>query len=57
MIRGSKIDTILTWLFMALAVAAVVCYFAFPENRLPFLYCGGAAICFRLVQYLMRFIS
>ena len=50
MIRGSKIDTILTWLFM-------VCYFAFPENRLPFLYCGGAAICFRLVQYLMRFLS
>ena len=43
MIRGSKIDTILTWLFMVLAVAAVVCYFAFPENRLPFLYCGGAA--------------
>ena len=40
MIRGSKIDTILTWLFMVLAVAAVVCYFAFPENRLPFLYCG-----------------
>ena len=55
MIRGSKIDTILTWLFMVLAVAAVVCYF--PENRLPFLYCGGAAICFRLVQYLMRFLS
>ena len=50
MIRGSKIDTILTWLFMVLAVAAVVCYFAFPENRLSFLYCGGAAICFRLVQ-------
>ena len=57
MIRGSKIDTILTWLFMVLAVAAVICYFAFPENRQPFLYCGGAAICFRLVQYLMRFIS
>lgn len=33
MIRGSKIDTILTWLFMVLAVAAVVCYFAFPENQ------------------------
>ncbi len=57
MIRGSKIDMILTWLFMVLAVAAVACYFAFPESRLPFLYCGGAAICFRLVQYLMRFIN
>lgn len=55
--RGSKIDMILTLLFMVLAVAAVICYFVFPENRLPFLYCGGAAICFRLAQYLMRFIS
>ncbi|MBQ4163133.1 MAG: hypothetical protein IJD84_09710 [Parabacteroides sp.] len=57
MTRGSKIDMILTWLFMVLAIVAVVFYFVFPENRLPFLYCGGAAICFRLVQYLMRFIS
>lgn len=54
--RGSKIDTVLTWLFMVLAVAAVICYFAFPGDRIPFLYCGGAAICFRLVQYLMRYI-
>ena len=55
--RGSKIDTILTWLFMVLAAAAIIFYFVFPDNHLPFLYCGGAAICFRLVQYLMRFIS
>lgn len=55
--RGSKIDTVLTWIFMALAVAAVVCYFALPADRTAFLYCGGAAICFRLIQYLIRFIS
>ncbi len=55
--RGSKIDTILTWLFLLLAVAAVVCYFVMPDNRVPFLYCGGAAILLRLVQYLMRFIN
>ncbi len=55
--RGSKIDMILTGLFMVLAVAAVICYFAFPENRLPFHYCGGEAICFRLVQNLMRFLN
>ena len=55
--RGSKIDSILTMLFMLLALAAVICYFAYPDNRTPFLYCGGAAICFRLVQYVMRFIG
>ena len=28
--RGSKIDMILTGLFMVLAVAAVICYFRLP---------------------------
>ena len=55
--KGSKIDLILTWLFLLLAIAAVVCYFAFSDNRVPFLYCGGAAIMLRLIQYLMRFIN
>lgn len=55
--RGNKTDTILTILFMILAVIAVVCYFVYPDNRMPFLYCGGAAICFRLVQYVLRIIG
>ena len=33
MTRGSKIDTILTWLFMVLAAAAIIFYFVFPENH------------------------
>ncbi|WP_293710598.1 hypothetical protein [uncultured Parabacteroides sp.] len=56
MIRGSKTDSILTILFMVLAAAAIICYFAVPDRHV-FLYCGGAAICFRLVQYLLRFIN
>lgn len=56
MVRGNKIDTVLTLIFLALAVAAVICYFSVTD-RTAFLYCGGAAICFRLVQYLIRFIS
>lgn len=56
MTRGSKIDSILTLLFMVLAIAAVVCYFA-VSNRAVFLSFGGAAICLRLVQYMMRFIN
>lgn len=53
--RGSKTDQILTLIFMALAIAAVICYFA-VSDRTAFLYCGGIAIVIRLVQYLMRFI-
>lgn len=55
--RGDKLDTLLTMIFMLLAIAAVVCYFAMPDNRVAFLYCGGAAILLRLIQYLMRFIK
>lgn len=56
MARGSKIDSILTLLFMVLAIAAVVCYFA-VSDRTAFLYFGGAAVCLRLIQYVMRFIN
>ncbi|SEF40279.1 hypothetical protein [Parabacteroides chinchillae] len=54
--RGSKIDEILTLLFMLLAIAAVICYFA-VNDRSVFLYCGGAAIVLRLAQYVVRFIN
>ncbi len=55
MTRGSKTDSILTILFLVLAAAAIICYFA-VDDRHAFLYLGGAAVCFRLVQYLLRFI-
>ena len=54
--RGSKIDEVLTLLFMLLAIAAVICYFA-VSDRTVFLYCGGAAIVLRLTQYVVRFIN
>lgn len=56
MTRGSKTDSILTILFLALAAAAIICYFA-VSDRHAFLYLGGAAVCFRLVQYVLRFIG
>lgn len=55
MTRGSKADEIMTLLFMLLAIAAVVCYFA-VDNKTVFLYCGSAAILLRLVQYILRFV-
>lgn len=54
--RGSRADGIITLVFMLLAIAAVVCYFA-VSDRTAFLYCGGAAIVLRLTQYVLRFIQ
>lgn len=55
MTRGSKADEIMTLLFMLLGIAAVICYFAVSDKSV-FLYCGGAAIVLRLIQYVLRFI-
>ncbi len=52
--RGSKLDEILTLLFMLLAIGAVVCYFA-VSDRIVFYSLGGAAVLLRVVQYVLRF--
>lgn len=55
--RRSPLDVVLTWIFLLLTLAAVVCYFVFPHDRSIFFICGGAAIFIRLMQYFMRFIN
>jgi hypothetical protein len=54
MMRGSRTDEIFTLLFMVLAIAAVVCFFA-VDNRTVFLILGGISVVIRLVQYALRF--
>lgn len=54
MMRGSKLDEIMTLCFMLLAVAAVICFFT--AGPTVFLSVGGVAVAVRLVQYLLRFI-
>ena len=54
--RNSKADEIFTLCFMLLSIAAVVCYFAISDKSV-FMYCGGAAILLRVVQYILRFIN
>ncbi len=56
MFRGSKFDEVLTLVFMLLAIAAVVCYFA-VSNKMIFFMLGGAAVIIRLVQYALRFFK
>ena len=52
----NKLNKVLTVLFLILAAAAIAMYFLFKDDRTLFLYCGGAAVCVRLTQYLMKFI-
>ncbi|MDL2221626.1 hypothetical protein LJC35_03625 [Parabacteroides sp. OttesenSCG-928-N08] len=53
--RGDKWDELLTALFMVLAVAAIVCFFA--ASRPVFYAVAGVAVVLRIVQYLLRFFS
>jgi hypothetical protein len=54
--RGSKTDELLTLLFMILAIAAVICYFA-VSNKVVFMCLAGIAIVIRLAQYTLRYFK
>ncbi|MDR2495910.1 MAG: hypothetical protein LBD21_02130 [Tannerellaceae bacterium] len=51
--RGSKADELLSLLFMVMAVASGVCYFAFGPK--VFFIVGGIAVLMRIVHYILRF--
>lgn len=50
-----KVRNILNILFMLGAVAAVIVYFAIPDNRVIFYYVCGGAIFFKLMEFFIRF--
>jgi Ca2+/Na+ antiporter len=54
--RGDKWDELLTVLFMTLAIAAVVLFFA-KQGQPYYWICGGIAIAIRVVHYALRFFS
>jgi len=54
--RGSRLDEVLTLVFMVIAVAAVVCFFA-ARHQPYYQICGGIAIVVRIVQYILRFFA
>jgi hypothetical protein len=51
--RGSRFDELLTLLFMALFIGAVVCFFVLKNNPTYYIL-GGVAIVLRIAQYIMR---
>ncbi|MDR1258567.1 MAG: hypothetical protein LBK65_04715 [Tannerellaceae bacterium] len=52
--RGSRTDEILSLIFILMAVAAGICYFA-ADSKVAFWITGGIAVVFRLIQYALRF--
>ena len=53
--RGSRLDELLTLLFMVAAVGALVCFFVLDRNHNPtYLILGGIAVLLRIAQYIMR---
>ena len=51
--RGDRLDELFTLIFMLLAIAAIVCYFAFGGS-MAYFYLGCCAVVLRTVQYFMR---
>lgn len=47
---------ILNTLFMLGALATIILYFAFPENKLPFFSVGFAAVVLKIVEFVLRFM-
>jgi hypothetical protein len=56
--RGSRLDELLTLLFMVLAIGAIVCFFVLGSYKgsqnSTYLILGGIAIVLRIAQYIMR---
>ena len=50
-------DSVVTVIFMLLAVAAIAVYFVLPERRMLFYGLGGAAVLLRVGQYLARLFA
>jgi hypothetical protein len=53
--RGSRLDELLTLLFMVLAIGAIVCFFVIGKNNPTYLILGSVAVLLRVAQYIMRF--
>ena len=51
-----KGDAVLNIVFMAGFLAAVIVYFALPENRVLFFSLGFGAILIKLVEFFLRFM-
>lgn len=54
MLNTDKIRTILNIVFIFVALIAIVIYFIVDDNMI-FVYACGAAICVKLMEFILRF--
>lgn len=55
--RGTRLELILTLVFYTLALASVVCYFVYSDERYVFMTLGFAAIATRIISYLIKLMK
>ena len=51
-----KVRSILNVVFMLCAVAGLILYFAWPDNRLAGMAVIGAGMCFKIIEFFLRFL-
>ncbi len=51
-----KVRSILNVIFLLCAVVGLILYFARPDNRLAGMAVIGAGLCFKIIEFFLRFL-
>lgn len=51
-----KVRSILNVIFLLCAVVGLILYFAWPDNRLAGMAVIGAGLCFKIIEFFLRFL-
>ncbi|WP_302443032.1 hypothetical protein [Paraprevotella xylaniphila] len=51
-----KVRSILNVIFLLCAVVGLILYFAWPDNRLAGMAVIGAGMCFKIIEFFLRFL-
>ena len=51
-----KVRSMLNVIFLLCAVVGLILYFAWPDNRLAGMAVIGAGLCFKIIEFFLRFL-
>ena len=51
-----KVRSMLNVIFLLCAVGGLILYFAWPDNRLAGMAVIGAGLCFKIIEFFLRFL-
>ncbi|WP_415958378.1 hypothetical protein [Paraprevotella xylaniphila] len=51
-----KVRSMLNVIFLLCAVVGLILYFAWPDNRLAGMAVIGAGMCFKIIEFFLRFL-